>query len=151
MTRCRHALGSSGRTRVRRGIALIDALRARLQGLQPGVVLARRRHRLQQLGHRLQVATRDRVALGATHVPWARLSEALTRRLALACSRLDLLERALEAVNPEAVLARGFSLTMDEQGRLIRRADEVRVGQLVHTRTAKGSLHSRVESSSTQD
>ena len=145
VTQCGHALAASGRSSVRHGMVRIDALQTRLQGLQPSAVLARRRHQVQHLGHRLQLATRVQVGKAVTGVRPSRLAEAVASTVRMAGNRLNLLGRSLEAVNPEAVLARGFSLTMDEHGQLIRYAAQVQVGQLLHTRMASGSVHSRVE------
>jgi exodeoxyribonuclease VII large subunit len=50
----------------------------------------------------------------------------------------------LEAVGPEAVLARGYSVTTDAAGRLIRRSDAVSTGDDVVTRVAEGTIHSTV-------
>jgi exodeoxyribonuclease VII large subunit len=61
--------------------------------------------------------------------------------------RLTRLAASLDALSPLAVLARGYSLTLNhEDGSLIRSADQVRPGQLVITRLAQGQITSRVES-----
>jgi exodeoxyribonuclease VII large subunit len=49
-------------------------------------------------------------------------------------------------MSPLAVLARGYSLTFATDGTtLLRAADDVRPGDLIQTRLAKGRLISRVE------
>ena len=59
---------------------------------------------------------------------------------------LDERERYLEAVRPERILARGYSLTRDAQGNIIRDASEVEPGQMIHTQLSQGTLTSTVES-----
>jgi exodeoxyribonuclease VII large subunit len=54
------------------------------------------------------------------------------------------LERQLAALNPLAVLLRGYSVTRDEGGRVIRAADDVEIGQSVRTQVAKGTFSSEV-------
>ena len=52
---------------------------------------------------------------------------------------------ALEALSPLRVLARGFSVVTDAEGRVIRRAGDVDTGDTVHVRLADGGLDCRVE------
>lgn len=78
----------------------------------------------------------------------------LADRLALA-TRRDFERRAesiaslagrLEALSPLSVLARGYSLTLDEGGRtVLRDARQTRPGDLIRTRLAHGAVLSRVE------
>jgi exodeoxyribonuclease VII large subunit len=66
----------------------------------------------------------------------------LDRRL-----RLTRLAASLDALSPLAVLARGYSLTLNhEDGTLIRSPDQVQPGQRIVTRLAEGRIISRVES-----
>ena len=51
------------------------------------------------------------------------------------------------AIDPLAVLDRGYSLTMDSQGRAVRSIDGIESGELLETRIADGMIRSRVESS----
>lgn len=80
--------------------------------------------------------------------------EALALRLALACrgrlreqsQRLLGLERLCRELGPERVLARGFSITRDANGRILRSA-QVAQGEVLVTQLADGRLRSRVEDS----
>ncbi|MBI4398717.1 MAG: exodeoxyribonuclease VII large subunit [Candidatus Omnitrophica bacterium] len=58
----------------------------------------------------------------------------------------DFAQRAaqLEALSPLAVLTRGYSITSNEKGKLIRSANEVRVGEEIITKVAKGEIRSKV-------
>lgn len=55
-------------------------------------------------------------------------------------------ERLFIELSPSRVLARGFSITRDLEGRALRDPDSVRVGEQIQTELAGGSLTSRVES-----
>lgn len=50
----------------------------------------------------------------------------------------------LEALSPLAILARGYSLTLDEAKQVIRNAKQVKTGEVLLTQLAKGSLRSKV-------
>jgi exodeoxyribonuclease VII large subunit len=53
--------------------------------------------------------------------------------------------RMLESVSPLATLGRGYSITRDDSGRVIREASKVQKGQLIETLLANGSITSRIE------
>ena len=65
-------------------------------------------------------------------------------------SRQDLLAAAatrLRLLSPQQVLARGYSITADAAtGKVIRAANEVRVGQKIKTKLKSGEISSAVES-----
>jgi exodeoxyribonuclease VII large subunit len=66
----------------------------------------------------------------------------------LSHGRVSLANRAgrLEALAPEAVLARGYSITEDEAtGHVLRAAAETESGRRLRVRLAAGSLAARVE------
>ena len=52
----------------------------------------------------------------------------------------------LEALNPNAALARGYTITRDARGRILRSADEARQSELLETKFHDGSIRSRPES-----
>ena len=52
--------------------------------------------------------------------------------------------KRLSALSPEQLLTRGYSITRNEEGRIIRSADQVKEGQAIHTQLAVGSLTSVV-------
>jgi exodeoxyribonuclease VII large subunit len=56
----------------------------------------------------------------------------------------------LNALSPLQVLARGYSITFDAQGRIVKLASSVRVGDLIETKLHRGRLKSKVESTETQ-
>jgi exodeoxyribonuclease VII large subunit len=114
-------LGRSAlRTAGRRG----EALRFRLAELAP---------------RRLGTVERDRVRLGE------RLAGAGRGKVREAAATLQGIERLCRQLDPERTLERGFSLTRDAAGRLVRQPAQVRAGDLLTTRVAGGELNSRVE------
>jgi exodeoxyribonuclease VII large subunit len=81
----------------------------------------------------------------SSHALQARLQQAGPRRLRAEEPRLVALERLCRELDPARVLARGFSITRDASGRLVRRPADVRAGNLLVTQLADGSLTSRVQ------
>ncbi len=106
--------------------AASEGLRRRLWRLRPKQILQQRREVL--------------------HLAQSRLAEQARHNLRLAKHELANLEMRLRLLSPEQVLARGYSITTDTaSGRVIRDSAEVRPGQQLKTRVAKGEIQSRVE------
>lgn len=59
--------------------------------------------------------------------------------------RLQALSGRLQALSPLAVLGRGYALVQDQEGRVLRRAQETAPGKRVKVRLAQGRLGVRVE------
>jgi exodeoxyribonuclease VII large subunit len=59
--------------------------------------------------------------------------------------RLAASEAVVRALDPRRVLERGYSITRDADGRVLRRSDAVAAGALVETELAAGRVTSRVE------
>jgi exodeoxyribonuclease VII large subunit len=53
--------------------------------------------------------------------------------------------RHLEALSPDLVLARGYSITLDEAGRVLRSAAETSAGSSIQVRLAAGALAATVD------
>ena len=51
----------------------------------------------------------------------------------------------MRSLSPEAVLSRGFSMTMDLEGKLVTEAEKVSSGDRLKTRFADGDVVSIVE------
>ena len=60
-------------------------------------------------------------------------------------SRLDTADARLRALDPRRVLKRGYTITRDEQGQVVRAAAGIPVGSQLSTETARGTVRSRVE------
>ncbi|HZN35202.1 MAG TPA: exodeoxyribonuclease VII large subunit [Pirellulaceae bacterium] len=69
---------------------------------------------------------------------------AIARRLDLARDRLTASTARLESLSPLAVLARGYSVTTDDAGKILKSTAALRAGDTVHTRLATGGFTSRV-------
>ena len=65
-------------------------------------------------------------------------------------NRLNILETALRALNPTAVLDRGYAIVM-HGGSVIRRADALESGDEVHIRLASGALEASVTAALQED
>lgn len=78
-----------------------------------------------------------------------RAAERLLRGATLVVTRnsslLDLAAARVSAADPAAALARGWSITRDARGRLVREPDAVTAGATLHTRVAGGTIISTVE------
>jgi exodeoxyribonuclease VII large subunit len=85
--------------------------------------------RLAQLGHDMEIAQH-------------RLTTLVAQRIQQGGERVRSMKKLLESLGPDAVLARGFSLTTDAAGRPITDAGQVRAGDKLNTRLAKGSVTS---------
>ena len=54
------------------------------------------------------------------------------------------LKEKIEALNPLAILQRGFSVTFDANGKIIKNAKEVRTHDLIRTKLASGEIISKI-------
>ena len=73
-----------------------------------------------------------------------RLERSVDRRLQTVRERLAKTAATLHALSPLGVLARGFSVTTDESGRLLRSTNTVTAGDLIRTRLSDGTIESVV-------
>ena len=148
----------------------IDELALRLETHHPQVLLNEQLAHLDDLAHRLRRQMGHQLAFAAERL--ARLRRALevsrpqavlerlgqrlsvgSQRLSTAMShRLTVIDAAfrrqaaeLEALSPLNILGRGYSASFAEDGTLITQAGQVRAGDRVRTRIARGGFTSRVE------
>ena len=124
--------------------------RTELVRLSPIQQVFRRREQLAALASRLEAAAsrsvRDRNAALATRRVEDRLSRALDRRFAEAEDALRHRAGRLGALSPEGVLARGYSITVDElTGAVLKDAAAALPGRRLRVWLAAGSLGARVE------
>ena len=131
--------------------------------------ISRRQQRLDEIGFRLERAERQMVErwrrrwemasaavrhydarqrlaivrqrLG-THL--ASLMAAMHTRLAAGHAVLDRRTAALEALSPLAILNRGYALVFDANGELVKDAEQLKAGDEIATRLARGKLRARV-------
>ncbi|MCX2522731.1 exodeoxyribonuclease VII large subunit [Larsenimonas rhizosphaerae] len=144
--------------------------RARLGLRHPGDRLAQDRRQLSQLEARMQRAihqqqrdarrTLDTLDTRLTRQPPSRqleqaraltqrlsgaLHEAMNRTLQQETTRLDVAARQLNAVSPLATLSRGYAITENEQGHIIRQAQETTPGEMITVRLGEGRLRAEVK------
>src|SRR5258706_5335745 len=112
-----------------------EALRRIAYAMQGVDALARR---LLHPAERLR-ASRQLVAQLA-----ARLTAGTGRRLDSFLSRVVLARSGLQSLDPTAVLSRGYSITVNASGEVLRSADAVKEGEPVKTTLAKGWIESEV-------
>jgi exodeoxyribonuclease VII large subunit len=136
---------------LRRRSERLERFRAELLRLSPGRQLERRRELLGERGTRLEAAARRllrrRAGDLAGRAAPARLERALASRLQTADTGLAHRRRRLQALSPERVLARGYSITLDEAGHVLRSAAGTAPGRPITVRLAAGTLAARVEES----
>ncbi|MDR3636825.1 MAG: exodeoxyribonuclease VII large subunit [Isosphaeraceae bacterium] len=101
-----------------------------------------------RLGERLTRAGQGRIEQTRQRLDWLgeRLDRAARQGLETRRHRLARLAAGLEALSPLGVLARGYTVTLRDDGTtLVRSAGDVRPGDLIQTRLAEGRIVSRVE------
>jgi exodeoxyribonuclease VII large subunit len=74
----------------------------------------------------------------------ARVALAAARRMDAFDAQLARLKASLASLDPQAVLGRGYSLTRDAQGAVVRDAARLQVGERLTTTLAKGWVESEV-------
>lgn len=114
------------------GTRQIGAVAARLDGLD---------RRLRGQDARLKLSQ----SLSRASVLTGRLDAAIALKLKSACACLDRAEAHLNALSPLAVLGRGYAIVTGPSG-ILRDTSDVRRGDELGVRLAKGRLDARVES-----
>jgi len=71
--------------------------------------------------------------------------QSVTKAVNQSQSQLAELSRSLSAVSPLNTLARGYSITYDDNGQVIRSAENVKAGSTIVSRLEKGSIESTVK------
>lgn len=74
------------------------------------------------------------------------MADSLKNRITSGKERIELLKALLEAADPKAILARGYSVVTGEKGEVISRADQLKVGQNVTIETGSGSARAEITS-----
>ena len=103
------------------------------------LVKVRQSNRLDQLLNRLKVKA-ERIPADGLHrleMLDARLKEPVARKLERELHRIDMLSQRAIAQDPERLLSRGYSITLKD-GKSIKDASQLKVGDEIETRFAKG-------------
>lgn len=101
-----------------------DRLLQRLQSQQPQGRILRAQQQLQQWHYRLQ--------------------QGMEKQINHSRQRFGTLAAQLEGVSPLATLARGFSVTTDAQGQVVKKTRQLHTGDLLRTRLDDGWVESQV-------
>ena len=107
--------------------------------------IERDRSLLQRLGGQLPVMTTSLLKQQQSVIDTLRLrlTGSVDNRLAEGHRFVQLTEQFVKMASPDYVLKRGYSLTL-RNGRIVKHASEVAVGDMLTTRMADGELHSTV-------
>ena len=131
--------------------APVQALAARVQALamRAGHALSRRVAGLQRRSDELSARARRAVPRleGRDHLLQRRagaLANGARHLLRERQKRLQMLAARLQALDPHAVLARGYALATDAGGRIVTDATRLAAGDLLQLRFARGSAGARV-------
>ncbi|HKX52502.1 MAG TPA: exodeoxyribonuclease VII large subunit, partial [Nitrosospira sp.] len=123
----------------------IEAQLAQLARLRERLESAWHRHskdrywRLRELQQRMKIASPDIPRLEERQRELRlRLQRAITTRMETLGMRLQRREANLSHLNPESVLARGYSIAYTPDGTVLRRNDQVDVGDVILVKFAKG-------------
>jgi len=123
-----------------------DAAEALTDGAQ--AVIGRLRQRLHDIAHQLERRRPDRV-VAERQVRLSLVRERLETRLAAALlerhHQLGRCRDRLQALGPQAVLARGFSYTLNQAGKVIREAAELKEGDEFTTQLGRGRVRGIVK------
>jgi exodeoxyribonuclease VII large subunit len=135
---------------VRRRVERLARAAIELQRLSPVAQVARREDALRERGRRLNAAalarlTRSRNALAGRRAA-DRLERALAERFAIATRGLEHRRQRLLALSPDAVLSRGYSITLDaESGAVLRSSAATATDRRLRIRLGTGRIGARVE------
>ena len=113
---------------------------------EPRTMIRDFRQRLGVAGLQMRHGLQERFAAGQQRTDESnlRLGGTMQKWQAVCRGELKAQELRLRALNPLAVLERGYSLTKDRAGRIVRSADDVKEGDRVFTTLARGALESEV-------
>ncbi|MDC7699224.1 exodeoxyribonuclease VII large subunit [Vogesella indigofera] len=124
--------------RLQRQRQLLQAQQQRLARASAQLLQARQR-RLEQCQHRLQ---RIRPDLARWQQVLARRGDQLRQLIHRHWQQRQLVlarhQATLAAINPEAVLQRGYAIVQQQDGSVVRSAAQLRAGELLHIRLAEG-------------
>ncbi len=165
----RRRLGTSLRSGLRLEIARVRAIIANPVFANPRLTVARAVERVDRAESELRRALRERIHASSLRLERlasrvhagrpeavhsarlvkadeleARLRAAMRRTIERRADRLVGYTRELDAVGPMQVLSRGFSVTLDSNGRAVRDPAQVAAGESIDTRVLGGVIRSTV-------
>ncbi|MCH8825213.1 MAG: exodeoxyribonuclease VII large subunit [Planctomycetes bacterium] len=139
------------RSRVMKDQSQIEQLANRLGRLRPEIITSDQRQRLAVLRDRLHRVMKIRLDQRQTLLTHRkRLERSVFSHFKYLTERTSSLARQLASVGPDRVLARGFSYTTTNNGKLIRSIGDVSSNQHIVTRLIDGTFDSIVALNSKQ-
>ncbi len=115
---------------------------------RPDVLLQQRRSRLQSISQSFRSGVRRRLDAARNRLDeMARgLPRSLEHDVTRKRGRIDSLDRTLQALGPMSVLERGFSMTTDGTGAVVRTVESLEPGERLVTHLIDGRIEVRIES-----
>jgi len=111
-------------------------------------MLDKKKNQLRQIQQRLRYATpRTPITSAQTKISDldARLERAMTQHLSRLKERLSAKQDSLESANPSAILKRGYAIVTDENGTIIRSADDVNADDKLSIQLHDSSINVKVD------
>lgn len=139
---CAKTHGAAGRDVIERARARVEAAAGVVAAHKPRAVHAAGVLKLEGLEARMKEAWHAREDGASVETQREKLDEVFEARMRDAMTSIAAAERHLAAVNPNAVLDRGYTLTRLEDGTLVRDPAQVDGGAKMRTTTAKGDVWS---------
>jgi exodeoxyribonuclease VII large subunit len=125
----------------------VDEVKHRLERAERGI-LERHRRRWETAAAAVRHYDARRVLAGIRKELDSRVAamgSAMRNAFSLRRGRLDQLSGQIAALSPVAILERGYALVFDKSGKLIKDASQVKVGEEISARLAKGIVDSVVK------
>jgi exodeoxyribonuclease VII large subunit len=141
---CARRAAREARRRIETAMQTVDALARRL--VHPAQQLRASGRHVAHLAARLSNAAHYRLDAAQARLADAprRIAHAAARRVEGAQALLARLQASLTGLAPGAVLARGYSITRNAAGEVLRDASRAAVGERLVSTLARGSLESEV-------
>jgi exodeoxyribonuclease VII large subunit len=126
--------------------SILEGFRTSHALTEPAALVGRHGQRLDELHGRLGVGLTSTVTVARERlaVSLRTMSSELGHLAKASREKLEGAARHLEAMSPVAVLGRGYSITSHD-GRVVRKATDVKPGDTLDTRLGEGQIRSRVE------
>ena len=150
MERAQHGAFARMMDLIRQRQQKVDDLTFRLERGERAVLELNRR-RLEKFSAAVRHYDLRRVLAGVRaelEAQTAAMAAAMRNQLLLKKLRLERIGRALETLSPLAILERGYALVFDGSGQLIKDAAQVKTGDEISARVARGEIRATVKKAS---
>lgn len=145
LIKLRRRLDDSMQVRLRQARRRQEHVLQRLSQQAPLPRVNHAQQRLQSLRYQLQQAMSRRLnRQGEIQALRYRLTQSITRQLNDRQRAFGMLCSQIEAVSPLKTLSRGFSVTTDTQGALVKQTRQIKTGDILTTRLQDGRVESQV-------